>query len=184
MTTRSISRLLGTAFIIAVSSLAVGCDDGIQTGDEQNHTEFLLDGVPATEFYDEFVYERVEPLEHYYPSTWDNVPLPGSGRAAALSLYMRDDHSFVAEYEELAPRNAGGSAVEFEKEITGTWHVFEDQLVLEGLGVAEGSGHISDRGSLRLELTFERDIETAGLKDQTATLRIVRSTWGPDGNEE
>jgi hypothetical protein len=184
MTTRSISRLLGAAFLMTASSLAIGCDDGIQTGDEQNHTEFHVDGVPAAEFYDEFVYERVKPLEHYYPSTWETVSLPNTGRTVSLALYMRDDNTYTAEYVELVPHSGGGLAHEFEEELTGRWHVFEDRLVLEGLGVAEGSGHISDKSSLRLELTFDRDIETAGLKDQTATLRIVKSTWGPDGNEE
>ncbi|NUO53832.1 MAG: hypothetical protein HOV80_33730 [Polyangiaceae bacterium] len=176
-------RSLGFALTLAVSSLVVGCDDGVQTGDEQEQNEFLIDGVPAAEFYEEFIYERVKPLEHYYPSTWNDVPLPDTNRSVSLSLYMREDGTYTADYVELAPWSGGGMVHEVEKQLSGKWHVAKTELILDGLGVAQGEGKISDN-SLSLSLTFDRDIETAGLKGQEATLRIVRSTWGPDGNEE
>lgn len=176
-------RSLGFALTLAVSSLVVGCDDGVQTGDEQNQSEFLIDGVPAAEFYEEFIYERVKPLEHYYPTTWDKISLPEPDRSVELALYMREDGSYTAEYVELVPWQ-GALAHDLEKELSGKWRVAKNQLILEGLGVAEGSGKVSDKESLRLELTFDRDIAAPGLKGQTGELRIVRSTWGPDGNEE
>lgn len=173
------AKLLGLTLALAMAPAVGGCiGDNIQTGDEQYQTE--INGLPAAEFYAQFLYERIEPLRHRYPTTWEAVLIPGSHRSVELDLYMRGDGSYTATYGELVSSASGGSVWELEEELSGSWRVSEGLLRIEGLGVADG---LALDGQPALALTFGRDIETAGLDGLTVTLRMVTSSWGPDGND-
>lgn len=175
-----ISKLLRAplAVLFTCSLFACSGDDPV-VGDEQNQTE--VNGKSPEAYFEQFLYVKVKHLDHRYPTTPSALKLADTNLYFEVTLYLRKDGSYTFDYAEMTQKSS--SEYVWEDEIEGqkgSWSVSGDELVLSGLGTATG---VQYNGKDALELEFDRDLITPGLKEETAILTMVRSTWGPDGND-
>lgn len=183
--TLSLSRVGAlSVFLLVVGTGCAASNDHGSTGDDQDLTEGQVDttnevnGMTPAAFYAQLIYRRPAPLHHEFPSS-DLVKLP-SGNKAQIELFMRDDHTYTASYTEWKPLDATRSEQIHSQELAGGWHVALNQLVLDGLGVADG---LTLDGRPGITLTPSLDVHEPGFTTVKPVLSMVRSSWGPDGND-
>ncbi len=182
-------RVLGSRGVCLVGLMALagatlaGCaveDAGVQTGDAQNLTENEIEGMPAAQFYEQFIYKKVANQDHRYAAMMSPVRIAGTKVYVELELYMRKDASFTASYVEMAMEGVGLYSHTHKAVAHGNWRVEGSRLMLGDLGTAEG---LKYNGESAFAVRLSRDIVTPGIAGSTLFLVRVRSTFGPDGND-
>lgn len=175
-----VTKLLRSSLPLLFAGALFACtSEEPVVGDEQNQTE--INGKSPEAFFEQFLYVKVKPLDHRYPTTPSAEKLADTGLHYEFTLYLRDDGTFTFDYAEMKQKSS--SEYVWEDEIEGqkgSWSIRGDELVLSGVGSATG---VQYNGKDALDLEFDHDLITPGLKGDSAILTMVKSTWGPDGND-
>ncbi len=182
---RKLACFFGAALLLSMIGCASPAEDGADgtTGDDQNLTQ--INGQDPATYYKQFVYRREQRTSgsgywHYYPSTVGYLKLP-NGQFTSLRIYPRADGSYTAEYAELTQRSPSEYVHEYDnKNLSGRWRVEGTKIIFDGLGTGEGM-MVNDEPGFRL--TYSRNIHTPGLSGDSTNVKIVASSWGPDGNQ-
>ena len=160
-------RMAALALVLGVFAVACGgkvADDGDESASVQ------LGTASPDAFFGQFVYKREGELAHRYPTTTTHGKL-ASGDAFRADLFMKKDGGYTLRYVELTKEDALTLAPTHETLVTGSWRVEGGKLVLDGLSTADGA--IAASGAPAIKLRFPRDLASAGLAGQGATLEIA-----------
>lgn len=179
MTFSSFKRLCVVTGFVCVSALGIGC------AKQEELTDLPSEGsVVKTFSVKDYLYRTVGTCED---GNLQFKVLETAGILLAtdpespfivgqIAIYLKDDGTYVADYFEYT----GDTKSSIER-ITGSYTVGDNSITLENLGTTE---FFELGNKFGLEITFTRDIITAGLTDQKHILRSWLRTDGLVTNEE
>ena len=151
-------------------------------------TVYYINGMTVEDFYRQFQFQLTRAcgqgaVIYRFPISNDlkiAVNAKGQDVLVNLSLLMNADNTYEAAYQEievLAYTDDGFRyRVSREKVVQGQWHINEDQLVLDALGVASA---MTENGQPVMVLRMMYDIMTNGLKGATLTLSNADADYVP-----
>ncbi len=172
----------------AVTACAPDYDDSPRASQPQQTTEtkeYTINGMKVGDFYAQFYVKvtgscKLNTVKYEYPKSYiAQIGLNTNGNPvlANLSLIMTGDYNYRAIYREWAKMPFGGNYVVIEeKVVAGTWKTEETNLVLDGLGKAEG---LTYNGRPALRVRFSKDIIHPGIQNRSLMLEISVNNWAP-----
>ncbi|MGE3758445.1 MAG: hypothetical protein AB7H97_11850 [Pseudobdellovibrionaceae bacterium] len=181
--------IFSISIAFALTACAPDYDDPhpipVQQQQPSETKEYTINGMKVDEFYAQ-LYLKVagnccpNTVTYQYPKS-DIVQIGyypnGNPVLANLSLILVEDHSYRAIYREWVKLPFGGSyAVVEQKIVSGSWKTEETNLMLDGLGKAEG---LSFNGKPALRIRFAKDIIHAGIQNRTLLLDTSVNSWAP-----
>jgi hypothetical protein len=175
------------AIALVILSIFSACG---RSGDSKSTSSasYEVNGKKPDDYFRQFIYRETGECGtihelHHYPK-WDSskigVNAAGNDVLANLSLLLKDDGTYSAQYQEIFVRRYFSSGYTWdshqEKIVIGRWSMEGANLVLSSLGTASA---LEYNGQDAIQLRMGVDLISPGMRDQVIVLRQGAGEYSP-----
>lgn len=185
------------ALVTASCLIMAGCgsanSDGSRSPNSTATSEITIQGMKPEDYYSQFVAKVTGDCSkhsiyfHYTDVRSVLIAKNVRGRdvRAEFDIYLRADHTYAAYYSELDIYEYTDLGykynVTYQETLTGSWKVDGSAILFSNLG--KGTS-LQYNNSPAIEIQFNRDVKTPGLRGKIGLARQVMSSSGDQSEEE